>query len=1073
MDIRTVDKQLKKLKMQKHTLARVLAEYGIDCNIIGKDKFQTDCTELKKLKVAAVMDPFTVGNFRSECELFEITSDDWFNQLEECKPDLFFLESTWHGKNDSWFKKVSTGSKELYEMTNYCHEKGIPVIFWNKEDPVHTDVFMAAASCADLVFTTDYDCIERYIRTLQHTNVYFLSFSAQPVVHNPIEIHNRKDKFCYAGTYFHRYKERSRVFDAFADAIEKRNGMEIYDRNYGSGNLQYAFPARYNKMIMGKLEPDDIHIAYKGYNYGINTCTVSQSQTMFARRGYELLASNTVTVGNFSLGVKNILGDLAISTDNADEMIAQLDRFCATPEMYRKYRLAGLREVMKYHLCEDRLGYIAEKVFGKDMKKPMPYVTVVSSAQTQDEKDRVTASFNRQTYDKKKLVFTNGENITVENGFVAAFSPDDYYGENYLTDLILSVRYSDAEGFGKLHFYTKDENGFVLNGTEGTYKPCNTLFSTRAVVKAEKIADIKEFASGTEIQGDFLAVDEFNYCKNCVDDECEKVDDLYIDDKGIPLEKIELAIQKIKENAMETDIVSLSSKEMADSVAAKVKSVETSYLAGKFKVLSTLADDKSEYIMFRQRFDVSEFNDTGKISVAFYGTGDLAARGFCIFYNAMGEKISASGGVCNRVLNFEIPSNAKTFSLAIKVSGAGLREFTETVVSGNLDNGTSTPLLTKSDTLVISDYYPSYEELYNHMFVHKRNLLYRQSGLVTDTMCINMRDEAGFREFDNINIANGGADRIASAINSGQIRTVCVHFLSPVIWSALKNNLDKINLIIWSHGSDIQPWHRRKYNYTTEEQIASAKEASEKREALWKEVFEYSEKYNIHFVYVSEFFKKQIEEDYGVNLDGRCSIIHNCIDTDLFSYEKKDPGQRFNIMSVKSFSTLTYANDITQKAIEILSSEKEFSQMTFDLYGDGERFEQDTANLKKFSNVHLHRGFLTQPQIAQLHKTHGIYIATTRMDTQGVSRDEAMSSGLVPVTNDVAAIREFTDDECAVIAPPEDAKAIAEGILKLVRNPDLFMQMSAKAAEKVRSLSAKELTADKEILLIESRNKND
>ncbi len=1073
MDIRTVDKQLKKLKMQKNTLARVLAEYGIDCNTIGKDKFRTDCTELKKLKVAAVMDPFTVGNFRSECELFEITSDDWFNQLEECKPDLFFLESTWHGKNDSWFKKVSTGSKELYEMTNYCHEKGIPVIFWNKEDPVHTDVFMAAASCADLVFTTDYDCIERYIRTLQHTNVYFLSFSAQPVVHNPIEIHNRKDKFCYAGTYFHRYKERSRVFDAFADAIEKRNGMEIYDRNYGSGNLQYAFPARYNKMIMGKLEPDDIHIAYKGYNYGINTCTVSQSQTMFARRGYELLASNTVTVGNFSLGVKNILGDLAISTDNADEMIAQLDRFCATPEMYRKYRLAGLREVMKNHLCEDRLGYIAEKVFGKDMKKPMPFVTVVSSAQTQDEKDRVTASFNRQTYGKKKLVFTNGENITVENGFVAAFSPDDYYGENYLTDLILSVRYSDADGFGKLHFYTKGENGFVLNGTEGTYKPCKALFSTRAVIKAEKIADIKEFASGTEIQGDFLAVDEFNYCRNCTDDKCEKVDDLYIDDKGIPLEKIELAIQKVKENAMETDIVSLSSKEMADSVAAKVKSVETSYLAGKFKVLSSLPDDKSEYIMFRQRFDVAEFNDTGKISVAFYGTGDLSARGFCIFYNAAGEKISASGGVCNRVLNFEIPSDAKTFSLAIKVSGAGLREFTETVVSGNLDNGTATPLLTKSDTLVISDYYPSYDELYNHMFVHKRNLLYRQSGLVTDTMCINMRDEAGFREFDNINIANGGADRIASAIKSGQIKTVCVHFLSPVIWSALKNNLDKINLIIWSHGSDIQPWHRRKYNYTTEEQIASAKEASEKRESLWKEVFEYSEKYNIHFVYVSEFFKKQIEEDYGVNLDGRCSIIHNCIDTELFSYEKKDPAQRFNIMSVKSFSTLTYANDITQKAIEILSSEKEFSQMTFDLYGDGERFETDTANLKKFSNVHLHRGFLTQMQIAQLHKTHGIYIATTRMDTQGVSRDEAMSSGLVPVTNDVAAIREFTDEDCAIIVPGEDADAIARGILKLVRNPELFMQMSEKAAEKVRSLSAKELTADKEILLIESRNKND
>jgi glycosyltransferase involved in cell wall biosynthesis len=38
----------------------------------------------------------------------------------------------------------------------------------------------------------------------------------------------------------------------------------------------------------------------------------------------------------------------------------------------------------------------------------------------------------------------------------------------------------------------------------------------------------------------------------------------------------------------------------------------------------------------------------------------------------------------------------------------------------------------------------------------------------------------------------------------------------------------------------------------------------------------------------------------------------------------------------------------------------------------------------------------------------------SRTDTQGVSRDEAMSSGLVPVTNAVAAIPEFVDDtvEC-------------------------------------------------------------
>ena len=174
-------------------------------------------------------------------------------------------------------------------------------------------------------------------------------------------------------------------------------------------------------------------------------------------------------------------------------------------------------------------------------------------------------------------------------------------------------------------------------------------------------------------------------------------------------------------------------------------------------------------------------------------------------------------------------------------------------------------------------------------------------------------------------------------------------------------------------------------------------------------------------------------------------------------------------MSVKSFSTLTYANDITRQAILLLSNEPEFSEMTFDLYGDGDRFEEDTKGLKKFSNVHLHRGFLTQSQIAEKHKSHGIYIATTRMDTQGVSRDEAMSSGLVPVANAVAAIPEFVDENCGILAPAEDARAVADGILKLVRDPQLFMRLSENAAKRVRSQTAQEYTISKEVALIKSR----
>jgi len=88
------------------------------------------------------------------------------------------------------------------------------------------------------------------------------------------------------------------------------------------------------------------------------------------------------------------------------------------------------------------------------------------------------------------------------------------------------------------------------------------------------------------------------------------------------------------------------------------------------------------------------------------------------------------------------------------------------------------------------------------------------------------------------------------------------------------------------------------------------------------------------------------------------------------------------------------------------------------------------------------------------------------MDSQGVSRDEAMASGLVPVTNAIAAIPEFTDVDCAFAVPSEDYKGIADAIERLAMDPDLFAKMSRAAAHRVRQQSNLQRTIQQEIKLI-------
>jgi glycosyltransferase involved in cell wall biosynthesis len=88
------------------------------------------------------------------------------------------------------------------------------------------------------------------------------------------------------------------------------------------------------------------------------------------------------------------------------------------------------------------------------------------------------------------------------------------------------------------------------------------------------------------------------------------------------------------------------------------------------------------------------------------------------------------------------------------------------------------------------------------------------------------------------------------------------------------------------------------------------------------------------------------------------------------------------------------------------------------------------------------------------------------MDTQGVSRDEAMASGLVPITNAVAAIPEFVDEETGMLAAEEDFLGLADSIEYLYLNPAEFLIKSEAAANRIQSQRSAELMCSREIAYI-------
>ncbi len=1054
-----------------------------------------------QLKIACIMDDFTFGSYQPEAQLQQLTPTAWQAELEDFQPELLFIESAWRGKDELWGSKVGHNASELQQIVRWCKTRGTPTMFWNKEDPVHFETFLTTAKQFDFVFTTDMDCIHRYKAALGHDRVYFLPFACQPSVHNPIELYERKDAFCFAGAYYARYPERTRDLGNFVAKLPEFRPVEIYDRNYGKNDPNYQFPAEYQPFIVGTLPFSEIDRAYKGYRYAINLNSIKQSQTMFARRVYELLGCNTVTVSNYSRGVRLMFGDLVITTDSGEEMVRRLQALAGDEESSGKLRLAALRKVMLEHTYEQRLNYIVAKVSGTPVANPLPDVAVLSYARSEEDLKAVLANFQRQTHTSSILYLVLGRKVQQPTGkdtrvhflrrkelegkcigdvignaeLLAGMVAEDYYGPNYLLDMAIATRYSSANAFGKVTRYNYAETGIELLEPGRAYHNAGSLQLRSAVVRAQLFAAFDCFdwcralSSSRYGEGSLLAVDPFNYCQGGAAAEMDavhqRVDDLSLD-TGFTIEELQARAERIAPAEQGAIDVSEIRLQQLQEIFGPCKSSNVSFQMEEhgWLVSSTLEDGKHEYIYAARDLKPEELGGKEQLKFFLDVTPGLNLQLVMLFLDAQKQRISHVIKHANRNKVVDVPPETAFIRVGWRVYQSGCAEI-KSLLLGHKDLQPA-EMLGQAEHLLVTNHYPSYDDLYRNGFVHTRVRAYAENGIKVDIFRLRKDEPISWHEFQNADVTTGSQNALRKMLKSGRYRHVLVHFLDPNMWDVLKDFIDDIRVTIWVHGAEIHPWYRRKYNIETPEQEEKAKAQSAVRMSFWRGLLQPMPA-NLHLVFVSNYFSNEVMEDLGFRLpEGSYSVIHNPIDSELFNYAEKDSEQCRNILSVRPFATRQYANDLTVKCILELSKKPIFDQLRFTIVGDGVLFEETIKPLRQFDNVHIQQGFLTHPEIAALHKEHGIFLCPTRWDSQGVSRDEAMSSGLVPVTTAVAAIPEFADESCAIFSAEEDWQGLAKGIEELASRPDVFKAMSESASLRIKCQTEKSLIIPKEISLL-------
>jgi glycosyltransferase involved in cell wall biosynthesis len=303
------------------------------------------------LRVATIVDEFTRVCLEPEVTLLAIDARTWRVQLPVFQPHLLFVESAWRGAHDSWKKRVATypdhGDDTLASVVRWCRRREIPTVFWNKEDPVHFDRFIAAATQFDHVFTTEIACVDRYRAAGLAGRVDPLLFAAQPALHYPGS-GSREDVVCFAGSYGEaelgaRRTDLEALLDGALDFP-----LRILDRQAGSRG-ENTFPARYQPFVRPGVGYRELAELQRRYKVFLNVNAIRDSRTMFSRRVFELLASGAAVVSSPNEGIRELFGDIVAFASTPAESNAAIRRFLEDDAHREAIAARGIERVAAGH----------------------------------------------------------------------------------------------------------------------------------------------------------------------------------------------------------------------------------------------------------------------------------------------------------------------------------------------------------------------------------------------------------------------------------------------------------------------------------------------------------------------------------------------------------------------------------------------------------------------------------------------------------------------------------------------------------------------------------------------------
>ncbi|WP_386693731.1 glycosyltransferase [Lonepinella sp. MS14435] len=467
---------------------------------VARSVFDASSEAVKKItekklnfnKGLTLLDPISELCWKNEFIGFPLVRSEFEKQINNSTAGFAFFESAWRANKGSWIYAFTSpelkhnNAQALLAAIDLLKQRKIPIIFWNKEDPMHYEMFKPIARYADYIFTTDALVVDKYKKELGNENVWALPFAAPIKTTNPTgRFSLDTESVCFAGTYYaQNHENRKKQMDIILPALLSNNGA-IYDRASKDTSGKYAYPQQYQEIVRDGVDFNEMMSLYKKFKVFLNVNTITQSTTMMSRRVYELIASGTPVVSTPSKAITEQFPGIVITVNNEYEAELAVKKLLNDSYYWHKQSTIGIREVMAHHTYEKRWEYIQSVINGYVEEVSLPKIQIIALYHGYIPLDTFIESLiNQANVEIKDIILVKPDRISINESDLEKYkcvklsrlsefnlkkyvSPDSEY--TFLTDdrvinyrqsiygLFLSFTYSEYSAVSRSLYYRWNE----------------------------------------------------------------------------------------------------------------------------------------------------------------------------------------------------------------------------------------------------------------------------------------------------------------------------------------------------------------------------------------------------------------------------------------------------------------------------------------------------------------------------------------------------------------------------------------------------------------------------------------